>query len=138
MTEISNEYIEDAFTKIRAEFEERTNITGLEILDSYEEKWTAYGSLTDRQIGWLEKQLDGSWQQKTELATKLIDDGSAPIEQEAGIIQFQALDRDFERRVEAMISRKLAEPGTTVVDLKQLDDLEEAIDGLKRAVIAMR
>ena len=61
MSELSNEFIEDAFAKIRADFEARTNVTGLEILDSYEEKWSAYGSLTDRQIDWIEKQLDGSW-----------------------------------------------------------------------------
>ena len=37
MSELSNEYIEDAFSKVRAKFERRNNITGLEILDGYEE-----------------------------------------------------------------------------------------------------
>ena len=44
----------------------------------------------------------------------------------------------MERRIDAMISRKLEEPGKVTVDLKRLDELEEAIDGLKRAVRAMR
>lgn len=103
MNELSNEYIEDAFSKVGANLEKRNNITGLEILDSYEENWTAHGSLTDRQITWLEKQLDGSWMQKAEPATKLID-GGAPMEKGAGIIQFPAMDRDLERRVDAMAS----------------------------------
>ena len=47
------------------------------------------------------------------------------------------MDRDLERRID-VITRKLEEPGTTVADLKRLDELEEAIDGLKRAVRAMR
>jgi len=38
----------------------------------------------------------------------------------------------------AIISRKLDGPGKTVVDLRRLDELEEAIDGLQRDVRAMR
>jgi hypothetical protein len=61
MTHLSNEQIEDAFARIRAEFEKRNNETGLEILDSFEEQWNAGEGLSDRQIAWLEKQLDGTW-----------------------------------------------------------------------------
>ncbi len=48
------------------------------------------------------------------------------------------MDPRLVRQINAMISRKLDEPGKTVVDLKRLDELEEAIDGLKRAVRTMR
>ncbi len=65
-------------------------------------------------------------------------DGGAAAEQVPDIIQFPAIDRDLEQRIDAMISRKLEGPGKTVVDLKRLDELEEAIDDLKRAVRAMR
>ena len=48
------------------------------------------------------------------------------------------MDPRLVQQIDAMISRKVDEPGKTVVDLKRLDELEEAIDGLKRAVRAMR
>ncbi len=48
------------------------------------------------------------------------------------------MDPRLVRQIDAMISRKLGEPGMTVVDLKRLDELEEAIDGLKRAVRSLR
>ena len=73
-----------------------------------------------------------------EPTTKTDDEGGATRERESDVIQFPSTDRDLERRIDAMISRKLEEPGKTVVDLKRLDELEEAIDGLKRAVRAMR
>ena len=62
----------------------------------------------------------------------------ATAERAPDIIQLPSTDRDLERRIEAMISRKPEKPGKTVVDLERLDELEEAIDGLKRAVRAMR
>ena len=70
MSELSGKYIEDAFAKIRAEFEERNNTTGLEMLDGLEEQWAANESLSERQIGWLEKQLDGSWLTKEKQSAK--------------------------------------------------------------------
>jgi hypothetical protein len=48
------------------------------------------------------------------------------------------MDRELERRVDAMISSKLRDPGKTAVDLTQLDELEAAIDSLKRAVRSMQ
>lgn len=138
MTHLSNQQIEDAFAQVRVKFEKRNNETGLEILNGYEEQWEATGSLSDRQIIWLEKQLDGSWKQKAEPIPKSHCDGVVSAAREPDVIPFPAMDRDMERRIDAMISRKLAEPGTTVVDLKQLDELEAAIDGLKRVVGAMR
>ncbi len=104
-------------------------------------------SLSDRQIAWLEKQLDGTWRavgaksvsDATVTAEPGTDnDGGVAAERGSDIIQFPTMDRDLERRIDAMISRKLEGPGKTVVDLRRLDELEEAIDGLKRAVRAMR
>ena len=57
MTHLTDEQIEDAFARIWAEFGKRNNETGLEILDSFEEQWTAGEELSDRQVAWLEKQL---------------------------------------------------------------------------------
>ncbi len=103
-------------------------------------------SLSDRQIAWLEKQLDGTWRavgsksvpDATVVDPRTGNDGGAAAEPVPDIIQFPTMDRDLERRIDAMISRKLEEPGKAVVDLRRLDELEEAIDGLKRAVRAMR
>ena len=53
-------------------------------------------------------------------------------------IQFPVMDREMERRIEAVIARKLETPGKVVVDVERLDELEEAIDGLKRAIRSMR
>ena len=46
MTHLSDEQIEEAFARIRAEFEKRNNETGLEILDSYEEQWATTGTVS--------------------------------------------------------------------------------------------
>lgn len=66
------------------------------------------------------------------------NDGDDAIERVPDINQFPAVDRDLERRIDAVISRKLEGPGKIVVNLRRLDELEEAIDGLKRVVRAMR
>ncbi len=87
------------------------------MLDSYQEQWEATGSLSERQIAWLEKQLDGSWKQKAEPTAKTDDEGGATPEWETDIIQFPTMDPRLRRQNDAMISRKLGEPGKTVVDL---------------------
>ncbi len=146
MTHLSDEQIEDAFARIGAEFEKKNNDTGLEILDIFEEQWNAGEGLSDSQIAWLEKQLDGTWRaagSKSAPDATVVDpstdnDGGGAAERVSDIIQFPTIDRDLERRIDAIISRKLEVPGKTVVDLRRLDELEEAIDGLKRAVRAMR
>ncbi|MDE0840020.1 MAG: hypothetical protein OSB41_13335 [Kiritimatiellae bacterium] len=76
--------------------------------------------------------------QKTKSPASSGDNGRAMQTQEPEIIQFPTIDRELERRVDAMISRKLEKPGKTAVDLTQLDELEAAIDCLKRAVRSMR
>ncbi len=134
MTNLADEQIEDAFAQIRVKFETRKNETGLDILDNYEAQWAANQQLTDRQVAWLENQLDESWMKK---AVSKNDSGITP-EQEPGIIQFPAMERDMERRIDAMISRKLDVPGTAIIDLKQLEELEAAIGDLMQNVRAMR
>ena len=96
MSTLTGKQIEDALMTIRADFKDRNNETGSSILDSIEEQWVTSGRLSDRQLAWLERQLDGSWKQND------------------------------------------AEPGKIVVDPEKLDQLEKAIDDIKRAVIAMR
>ncbi|HIE85135.1 MAG TPA: hypothetical protein EYQ00_15420, partial [Dehalococcoidia bacterium] len=133
MNNLNDKTIEDIFAEIRAKFEKRKNETGLDILDNYEAQWAESQSLSDRQIAWLESQLDGSWMQRTASSN---DSGTTP-EQESDIIQFPAMDRDMERRIDAMISRKLTEPGKAIVDLKQLDQLEAAIDDIVNEAIVV-
>ncbi len=83
--------------------------------------------------------LNGSWKQKAEpTAAKTDDEDGATPERETDIIQCPTTDSRFARQIDTMISRKLEELGKTVVDLKRLDQLEEAIDGLKRAVQSRR
>ena len=147
MNELSDKEIEDAFAKIRTEFEERNNTKGLEMLDGLEEQWDATGSLSHRQLEWLEKQL--SWNRRAVGPSRRTDaaaavnpgpgyDGGETPDPETDIIQFPTMDPRLVRQIDAMISRKLEEPGKTVVDLKRLGELEEAIDGLKRAVRSLR
>ncbi len=65
--------IEDAFIKIRAEFENRDNQKGLDILDGYEEQWDVSGRLSDRQLAWLQRQLDGTWKRDAEPDKIVVD-----------------------------------------------------------------
>ncbi len=95
MSKFTRKEIEDALVAIRADFEERGNEGGFEILVKCEERWAANNHLSDRQLAWLQCQLDGTWK------------------------------RD-------------AEPGKIVVATKRFDQLDEAIDRLKRAIDAMR
>jgi len=95
MSKLTEKQINDAFVTIRVLFE-KSNPKGLDMLESIEKQWVANNHLSDGQLAWLERQLDGSWKQYD------------------------------------------AEPGKIVVDTKRFDQLDEAIDGLKRAINAMR
>lgn len=64
MTHMTDEQIEDAFILVREKFEARNNETGLEMLDSVEERWEAMGELSDRQLAWLDRQVNESWKRK--------------------------------------------------------------------------
>ncbi len=65
--------IEDAFITIRADFEKRDNQRGLEFLNSIEEQWDVTGRLSDRQLAWLQRQLDGTWKQVAEPGKIVVD-----------------------------------------------------------------
>lgn len=122
MTDLKNEEIEEAFARIRAEFEKRKNETGIEILDSYEEQWAATGSLSDRQQSWLERQLDGTWKavgpnRRTTAATK----HGPPHEDEADLL-------------DAMIEERLAAKGKRLVDAAQIGRLRQAVNDLDAAL----
>ena len=64
MTHMTDEQIEAAFAQVREKFEARNNETGLEMLDSVEERWEAMGELSDRQLAWLDRQQNETWKRK--------------------------------------------------------------------------
>lgn len=118
MTELSVENIEDAFSKIRAEFEKRNNQTGLEILGSYEEQWNDCGSLSERQIGWIESQLNGAWR-----AVR-----SSPKTETVRVREYDSMgDADI---LDAMIERRLATEGMVRIDVATLTRLKRLISDL--------
>ena len=131
MSELSNEYIEGAFVQIRARFEKRNNTTGLEILDSYEDTWAAYGSFTDRQIAWLEKQLDGSWQSKEKQSANFAGNQSPRPKPELVVASSEPPENDPDALLDAVIKRKLKTEGKAIVDLDQLDALAAVVDKLR-------
>ncbi len=122
MIHLSDEQIEDAFARIRAEFEKRNNETGLEILDSYEERWAASESLSDRQIAWLEKQLDGTWRA---VGSKTVPDA---------MVTADPVPKDEAELLDAMIQRRLAAHGKTMIDAKRIDRLRQAMSDLNDAL----
>jgi hypothetical protein len=122
MTHLTDEQIEDAFARIRAEFEKRNNETGLEILDSYEERWAVSENLSDRQIAWLEKQLDGTWR---EVGSKSVSDATVTADPEPN---------DEAELLDAMIESRLAAQGKTLIDAGQIDRLRQAVSDLNDAL----
>ncbi len=122
MTQLSDEQIEDAFARIRAEFEKRNNETGLEILDSFEEQWNAGEGLSDRQLAWLEKQLDGTWRAA----------GSKSVPQ--AMVTADQVPKDEAELLDAMIERRLATQGKTLIDAKRIDRLRQAMSNLNDAI----
>ena len=131
MSELSNEYIEDAFVQIRAKFEKRNNEIGLEILDGYEEQWGATGCLSDRQHEWLEKQLDGSWQSKDKQAVKSTGKFSTRPEPEIFVVSNEQSANDTDDFLNVMIQRKLKDEGKIVVDANAIDALINAVKNLR-------
>ena len=109
----------------RAEFEKRNNETGLEILDSYEERWAVSESLSERQIAWLEKQLDGTWRA---VGAKSVSDATVTAE---------PVPKDEAELLDAMIERRLAAQGKTLIDAGQIDRLRQAVSDLNDALGAL-
>ena len=133
MNELSNNNIEEALAKIRAEFEKRNNTTGLEILTSYEEQWDAYGTMSDRQKGWLQKQLDKSWLaigKKAAIANAVNIDELRLKNTNAEI---EVPTEDADDLLDAIIEQKLAGQGKVIIDEKQVAALLSALEELKSA-----
>jgi hypothetical protein len=133
MNTFTDEDIEATFRKIRADFEERGNKDGLTMLDSFEEGSAIYGRLTDRQITWLERQLDGSWRRTEEPAVKDDADSGEPrrpnrraMESSSRVPRGQMSD--------AAIRRRLRQQGKVPVDLERLEEIEAVMDELSRAI----
>ena len=104
------------------DFEKRNNETGLEILDSYEEQWAESESLSERQIAWLEKQLDGTW--------RAAGSKSAPD----ATVTADPVPKEETELLDAMIENRLAAQGKTLIDAGQIDRLRTVVDDLNSAL----
>ena len=131
MNELSNSNIEDAFAKIRVEFEKRNNTTGLEILTSYEEQWDAYGTMSDRQKGWLQKQLDKSWLAKGKKAAIANAVHIDELRLKDVPLQVETPAEDADDLLQAIIVQKLARQGKVIVDGEQVVALSSMLDDIK-------
>jgi hypothetical protein len=130
MTKLTREYIEEALRDVREDFERRGNAAGLEILDSYEEGWAEYGRLTDRQLAWLERQMNGSWRR-----TANPNDSGADVKPRNSLDEIEPAAQQISG---AAIRRRLRQQGKAVVDLAQLAEVEAAVDELKRIIQLLR
>lgn len=138
MSKLNDELIEEAFAKVRASFEKRGNTFGLDMLDGCEEQWDATGSLSDGQLAWLERQLDGSWRPKRVRPSLELVQSGATRERRGSSHSAVATSNAGGGSLDAMIREKLAEQGEVVVDLAQLDELDAAVDDLKQTIKALR
>ncbi len=125
--------MEEVFAKIRSDFEKRGNEQGLEILDSCEEQWNETHSLTDRQVAWFEKQLNGSWRPGGKSAVKDYEECRAISPQKRGLVPISSTSQGTEQLLDAMIHERLMEQGKVIVDVALLTELEELISEIKHA-----
>lgn len=135
---LNNQDIENAFGKVRADFEKRKNTTGLEILDGYEAQWEETGSLSDKQLAWLSAQLDGSWNGKdkqSHLVPRMEPEIGEPARQQS-VPQTKQANPDA--HVDALIEQRLAEQGKVAIDAEHLDVLIDTIDELSHNAKLMR
>ena len=133
MTNLTNENMETVIAKIKADFEKRNNEQGLEILDSCEEQWNEVHSLTDRQIAWLEKQLNGSWRPSGKSAVKDFAECRTISQQKRGLVPISSTSQSTEQLLDTMIHERLVEQGKVIVDVNLLTELEELISEIKQA-----
>jgi len=125
--------MEGVFAKIRSDFEKRGNEQGLEILDSCEEQWSAVHSLTDRQIVWLEKQLNGSWRPSGKSAVKDYAECRIISPQNRGLVPISSTSQSTEQLLDTMIHERLVEQGKVIVDVNLLTELEELVGEIRQA-----
>ena len=136
MKNFSDKSIKAAFAEIRASFEKRNNDYGLEILDHYEEQWAVTGSLSDRQIAWMVKQLDGSWCRSERKPMNGSGPQIASRSHEGDFSQIPA--QGVGQLFDVVVRQKLAEEGKALVDLARLNELERAIDGVRELLKSLR
>jgi len=138
MKNLNDNFIENAFTKIRADFENRDNEQGLEILDNYEEQWISTGNLSERQIAWLEKQLNGSWRHVEKQPKNDAGPRTNDPRPDREIVQIPPNPRGVEQLIDVLIHEKLAEEGKALVDLARLNRLAQSIDDMRDLLISLR
>jgi len=131
MTKLTNENMESGFARIRAEFEKRDNEQGLEMLDGFEEQWNTVHSLTDRQIAWLEMQLNGSWRPSGKSTVKDYEECRVIPPQKQGLVPISSTSQSTEQLLDAMIHERLMEQGKAIVDAKLLTELEELVGEIR-------
>ena len=138
MSKLTDKQIEDAFAKIRADFVGRGNEYGLEILDGCENQWAETGQLSDGQLEWLERQLNGNWRQaRKRHSLDVVQDG-AKRKHVGGSHDVQATSQARDGSLDALIRERLGAQGEVVVDLARLDELESTIEELRQSVKAIR
>lgn len=133
MTKLTNENMESVFAKIKADFEKRGNEQGLEILDSCEEQWNTVHSLTDRQVAWVEKQMNGSWRPSGKSATKDYEECRVISAPKRGLVPISSTPQGTEKLLDAMIHERLMQQGKVIVDVNLLTELEELIGEMRQA-----
>ena len=138
MSKLTDKQIEDAFAEIRADFVGRGNEYGLEILDGCENQWAETGQLSDGQLEWLERQLNGNWRQASKQQSLEPVQAGTTRERGGSSHSAEATSHAGDGSLDAMIREKLAEQGEVVVDLAQLDELDAAVDDLKQTIKALR
>ena len=90
-------------------------------------------SLTDRQIAWLEKQLNGSWRPSGKSAVKDYEECETISPQKQGLVSISSTSERTEKLLDAMIHERLLEQGKVIVDVTLLTELEELISEIKQA-----
>ena len=138
MSKLTDKQIEDAFAKIRADFVGRGNEYGLEILDGCENQWAETGQLSDGQLEWLERQLNGNWRQGSKRRSLEAVQGGTTRERGGSSYSAEATSDPGDGSLDALIREKLGARGEVVVDLTQLDELDAAVDDLKQTIKALR
>jgi hypothetical protein len=94
-----------------------------------------YGQLTDRQIAWLERQLDGSWRQTANQRVPNDEDGRVATKPRGSVGEIAPAAPQIS---DAAIRRRLWQQGKAAVDLERLEEVEAAVDELKRAIQLLR
>ncbi len=79
-------------------------------------------SLSERQIAWLEKQLDGTW--------RVVGSKSMPD----AVVTADPAPKDEAELLDAMIERRLAAQGKTLIDSGRIDRLRKAVKDLNSAL----